>query len=1757
MASVINTNLASLYAQKNLSGAQNALGTAVERLSSGLRINRAKDDAAGLGISQKLTSQIKALGQGIRNANDATSMVQTAEGAMSEVNNILQRMKELSVQARNESLSSSERSYIADELLQLRDEINAIGERTSYNGMSLLKNSLRAQVSSTLASGSMSEGASLMSGLSVKALKVESANTGSYSLSVRNVVAEAGFTQASNVNENPVPTAAGANTARTVSIAQGDVYEGAILSVTVPGASGSITYSAVAGQDDTAATIATKLANSLSRDFSTTVSASSNVITFAATAALGNSDIAVSAGSLQEGQAVANVRSTVDSPFTTDASARTISLNDFDIQEGRKLTVRIGNPNSAAEFSTYVGSGATKESVAQDLTDLISQTYSGVSRSGNDITFAASANMGQADISLTVKQTSEVASDLTISSVSNKYGVATARSLEIVGADVDPGRVFSLSVDGKDYSYKVQTNDTASTVAYALADLLAEDFGSVAGTVSASDVTVSGTQGGSVTAGSSASVAVTFRDLSAGDAFNVGNLTFTANRNVSDSELADAFASISSGGAGNSVAYGSFSGTLTDASGNAFASGVKVQSGAEYSVEFSASTVGTAVSQNDLGVTVTNRAASTVTVNAVTTDGSASSAGQKGASFTIAAGANTVANPSVFTAPSAHGLQVGDELYFSETAGTDTATGTYYVASVPSSTTFTIATAQNNLLATDLTGTAADVAGTFVNRSGINTTDESIRVVNHGFSTGERVVYTTGGTAIGGLTSGATYYVIDNGTDSISLANSLEDAQAGVAVNLTSNAAVGTQLFQRYDDGGATTAADENTTVTISSAGGLAGDQVTIDGVTLTLTGSASGADIALAFKNYLKDGATSSIGSFSGTASGRFTVAMGTNPFAAASETAVTSFTTTTNVATVAHAFVTGDRVLYTEGAFAVNGLVDGQEYYVIDVGATGTSLRLASSLANALQKAETSTVASADGVDVAANTFTESSHGLFTGDRVTYTAGTTAVGGLTTATNYYVIKVDDDTYKLAETQADAVAGNAIDVTSAGLGSQTFARVAGKEVDLWNTGAVSSTVDSDNSGVSSSTDTLTDTDHGLITGDTVVYTAGTTVIGGLTDGASYYVVKVDDDNYKLASTLVNARAGVTLDLTTDGGGDQTFAKAAVTNFNVTKVNDTTKSVAGNSVDLTANQITSTNTGFQTGDMIYYTAPDGATAIGGLTSGQYYYAIVDSTADSTTDFRLAATYEDAITSGVVATTGNTALTSVVDVDANTVTVADHGLSTGDRVTYANGGGTSIVGLTTTATYYVIKSDDNTFQLATSKARALAGQAVDLLDEGVGASHTFTKDAGTEIDLTSAGVVADTHGFERVSNEIVLTANSDHEDLDLTDVAVSTQRLGASATAVAAGDVVRTAGVDTSAGSTESYAMTFAAGMQMSAGDSLTIGGLRFTASANLNRDQIVAAFASLADGSTYGQGLEYGSYQGALRGYASGSASSGALTFTASSAGTNVDDLVVGAEATKANITVSGDDSNVINFATTAKLGTADIGISVQRYSEAGVLTMTANDDTGIGGTSQSIDLGTIAAGASKHVNFDKLGVSFSLQNDSGAAITSTDFEVKGSAVSSLTLDSANDGAAMFQVGAGTRDTVNIDGFRDIRIGDFNKNADNTVFTEIADTLSDIEGGDLDPVTTFATLENQIDAMIGEVSGFRSYLGAQQNRLDHTVAAVQAQSDNITAANSRIQDTDYAAETANLTKTQIMQQAATAMLAQANQMPNVILALLK
>ncbi len=138
MALVVNTNVSSLNAQRNLVGTGKLLQRSLQRLSSGLRINSAKDDAAGLAISDRMNSQIRGLNQAVRNANDGISLAQTAEGALQESTNILQRMRELAVQAANDTNSASDRASLQDEVNQLQAELDRIRNTTAFNGKKLL-----------------------------------------------------------------------------------------------------------------------------------------------------------------------------------------------------------------------------------------------------------------------------------------------------------------------------------------------------------------------------------------------------------------------------------------------------------------------------------------------------------------------------------------------------------------------------------------------------------------------------------------------------------------------------------------------------------------------------------------------------------------------------------------------------------------------------------------------------------------------------------------------------------------------------------------------------------------------------------------------------------------------------------------------------------------------------------------------------------------------------------------------------------------------------------------------------------------------------------------------------------------------------------------------------------------------------------------------------------------------------------------------------------------------------------------------------------------------------------------------------------------------------------------------------------------------------------------------------------------------------------------------------------------------------------
>lgn len=137
MAQVINTNVASLNTQRALNRSQGDLNTALQRLSSGLRVNSAKDDAAGLAIAERFTAQIRGYNQAIRNSNDAISLAQTAEGALQEVTNALQRIREIAVQAVNATNSQADRTSLNEEVKQLRSEITRVGA-TKFNGISIV-----------------------------------------------------------------------------------------------------------------------------------------------------------------------------------------------------------------------------------------------------------------------------------------------------------------------------------------------------------------------------------------------------------------------------------------------------------------------------------------------------------------------------------------------------------------------------------------------------------------------------------------------------------------------------------------------------------------------------------------------------------------------------------------------------------------------------------------------------------------------------------------------------------------------------------------------------------------------------------------------------------------------------------------------------------------------------------------------------------------------------------------------------------------------------------------------------------------------------------------------------------------------------------------------------------------------------------------------------------------------------------------------------------------------------------------------------------------------------------------------------------------------------------------------------------------------------------------------------------------------------------------------------------------------------------
>jgi flagellin len=375
MPQVINSNIASLTAQRNLNTTSTSLSTALQRLSSGLRINSAKDDAAGLAISNRMTTQIRGLNQAVRNANDGVSLAQTAEGALSQSTALLQRIRELSIQSANSTNSATDRSALQSEVNQLKNEINRIASNTTFNGLKVLDGTYTNQA--------FQVGADANQTISVSISGAAASDLANYAVTAVSTSASQGTGQAT--------AAAAALPANNTVSAQ---------TLTVSGSSGSTTVAV--SQGASAYTIASDV-NNVSSTTGVTAKAT-NSATLGAQS--GNGTVSFTLGS---GGSTAVVQAAIT---TSDASALQKAINNVSGTTGITATVSGGtltlthadgkdiridgylNTNATTATMTVTGAGADAVTLTSATLDATIVSGSVTFNSSN--TFSVSSTLANA-----------------------------------------------------------------------------------------------------------------------------------------------------------------------------------------------------------------------------------------------------------------------------------------------------------------------------------------------------------------------------------------------------------------------------------------------------------------------------------------------------------------------------------------------------------------------------------------------------------------------------------------------------------------------------------------------------------------------------------------------------------------------------------------------------------------------------------------------------------------------------------------------------------------------------------------------------------------------------------------------------------------------------------------------------------------------------------------------------------------------------------------------------------------------------------------------------------------------------------------------------------------------------------------------------------------------------------------------------------------------------------------------------------------
>ena len=471
MAMVINSNIMSLNAQRNLMGSQNDLNTSMERLSSGLRINSAADDAAGLAISSRFDSQVRGLNQAIRNANDGISLINTAEGALQEGTNILQRMRELSIQSANGIYSDDNRASLNAEVEQLKAELTRIAETTSFNGLKILDGTLGdidLQVGS-----SANETITLNVGSGYGAEQLGAAEGG---------VSSGNFTLAETTSS------AQSGVSGTLETLTDGALE--INGVSIPAALGS--YDTVSSSDSGASALS--IASSIN-----SVSDQTGVVAEANAASVTLAVNTVASAALAEGDLVINGVDITGTPSAATVDALVATINNFSEDTGVVASVASGTGTATGTitYTTVAGLEGTNIQIESDnnsaafandtfagVTGAVDNTYTGSvtlrSNEAIDVTGFAPTDFGftaGAVDANTVNALQDVSSAITATITVGTASAATASTLEING-----------------YAVNWTSSTTAATNASALAteiNKLYETTG-VKAEVSGADITLTG-----------------------------------------------------------------------------------------------------------------------------------------------------------------------------------------------------------------------------------------------------------------------------------------------------------------------------------------------------------------------------------------------------------------------------------------------------------------------------------------------------------------------------------------------------------------------------------------------------------------------------------------------------------------------------------------------------------------------------------------------------------------------------------------------------------------------------------------------------------------------------------------------------------------------------------------------------------------------------------------------------------------------------------------------------------------------------------------------------------------------------------------------------------------------------------------------------------------------------------------------------------------------------------------------------------------